>query len=77
MAWIPDQLDTLVMDLAADLRDVGAFCYHWNWSAQRAFAEHIQSIGKPTDQLTVADLKAAAAHSDQVLHEQLMGGMIL
>lgn len=76
MAWIPDHLDTLVLDLTDDLRDVGAFCCHWNGPAQRAFAEYVQSTGKPTDQLTVADLKAAAAHADQECARHIAGGRI-
>lgn len=75
MGWIPDHVDTLVLELTEELRDVGAFCCHWNGPAQRAFAEHIQAIGKPVDLLTVADLKAAAAHSDQVCRQLIAGGL--
>ncbi|MCO7557801.1 hypothetical protein [Metapseudomonas otitidis] len=67
MAWNPDSLDLFAMDLWEKLRDIGAYCNHWNRPAQRAFAEYLQTLGKPIESVTVAELQAAANHSEEVV----------
>ncbi|MFU6375183.1 hypothetical protein ACM792_08350 [Metapseudomonas otitidis] len=67
MAWNPDNLDLLAMDLWEKLRDIGAYCNHWNRPAQRAFAEYLQALCKPIESVTVAELQAAANHSEEVV----------
>ncbi|MWK58740.1 hypothetical protein GO594_22385 [Pseudomonas otitidis] len=67
MAWNPDSLDILAIDLQAQLQDVGAFCNHWSRPAQRAFAEYLYALKKPTQLITVAELQDAADHSREVM----------
>lgn len=68
MAWDRnDPLNILALQLDGELRAAADFCYGYNGPAQRAFARHIQGLGKSVDELTVADLKAAAAFADAEL----------
>ncbi|WP_458068093.1 hypothetical protein [Pseudomonas aeruginosa] len=52
------------------------FCHGYNGPAQRAFARHIQGLGKTLDELTVADLKAAAGFADAELNDLQQRGLI-
>ncbi|MBG7147894.1 hypothetical protein I5J29_31605, partial [Pseudomonas aeruginosa] len=52
------------------------FCHGYNGPAQRAFARHIQGLGKSVDELTVADLKAAAAFAEAELNDLQQRGLI-
>ncbi|QBI77935.1 hypothetical protein [Pseudomonas phage vB_Pae_CF165a] len=70
MAWDRnDPLNILALQLDGELRAAADFCYGYNGPAQRAFARHIQGLGKTLDELTVADLKAAAAFADAELND--------
>ncbi|MNF81886.1 hypothetical protein D3C84_641770 [compost metagenome] len=76
-AWNPnDRTCRLVLQLCDELRDVGAFCSHWNGPAQFAFAQYVERLGKPIDQITVAELKAAAAYADAELKGMQARGLI-
>lgn len=64
-----DPLNILALQLDGELRAAADFCHGYNGPAQRAFARHIQGLGKTLDELTVADLKAAAASADAELND--------
>ncbi|MDS9730338.1 hypothetical protein [Pseudomonas aeruginosa] len=73
MAWDRnDPLNILALQLDGELRAAADFCYGYNGPAQRAFARHIQAL----DELTVADLKAAAAFADAELNDLQQRGLI-
>lgn len=74
MAWI-NSLHSLALQLNRELDDVTAF-RDMNGPSQRAFAQHVQSLAKPIDELTVADLKAAAAFASAELKELQARGLI-
>lgn len=76
MTWNPaDPLNVLALQLNDELNDVTAF-RDMNGPSQRAFAHHVQSLAKPFDELTVADLKAAAAHASAELNDLQSRGLI-
>jgi hypothetical protein len=76
-SWNPnDPTCQLVLQLCTELSDVGAFCSYWNGPSQYAFAQYIERLGKPIDDLTVADLKAAAAFADAELRDLQARGAI-
>ncbi|HCE9338425.1 TPA: hypothetical protein ACM2VU_000147 [Pseudomonas aeruginosa] len=71
MAWDRnDPLNILALQLDGELRAAA------DGPAQRAFARHIQGLGKTLDELTVADLKAAAAFADAELNDLQQRGLI-
>ncbi|WP_208531791.1 hypothetical protein, partial [Pseudomonas aeruginosa] len=77
MAWDRhDPLNILALQLDGELRAAADFCHGYNGPAQRAFARHIQGLGKTLDELTVADLKAAAAFADAELNDLQQRGLI-
>ncbi|QBI77071.1 hypothetical protein [Pseudomonas phage vB_Pae_CF3a] len=52
MAWDRnDPLNILALQLDGELRAAADFCYGYNGPAQRAFARHIQGLGKTLDEL--------------------------
>lgn len=77
MAWDRnDPLNILALQLDGELRAAADFCHGYNGPAQRAFARHIQGLGKSVDELTVADLKAAAAFAEAELNDLQQRGLI-
>lgn len=77
MAWDRnDPLNILVLQLDEQLRAAGDFCHGYNGPAQRAFARHVQGLGKSLQDLTVADLQAAAAAADAELRDLQSRGLI-
>lgn len=71
-----DPLNILALQLDAVLRPAAEFCNGYNGPAQRAFAKHVQNLGKHVEELTVADLQAAAAFADAELADLLQRGLI-
>ncbi|AWQ85238.1 hypothetical protein GHU06_23745 [Pseudomonas aeruginosa] len=77
MAWDRnDPLNILALQLDGELRAAADFCHGYNGPAQRAFARHIQGLGKSVDELTVADLKAAAESADAELNDLQQRGLV-
>jgi|GEM_PF-3369626 len=71
-----DPLNMLVLQLDAVLRPAADFCNGYNGPAQRAFAKHVQTLGKRADELTVADLQSAAAFAEAELADLQQRGLI-
>lgn len=77
MAWDRnDPLNVLALQLDVVLRPAADFCNHYNGPAQRAFAKHMQSLGKHLEELTVADLQSAAAFADAEMADLQQKGLI-
>lgn len=77
MAWDRnDPLNVLALQLDAMLRPAADFCNGYNGPAQRAFAKHVQTLGKHVNELTVADLQSAAAFADAELADLQEKGLI-
>lgn len=71
-----DPINILALKLDAMLRPAADFCSGYNGPAQRAFAKHVQSLGKHVDELTVADLRAADEFASAELKDLQQRGLI-
>ncbi|MDN4149748.1 hypothetical protein QYE80_32545 [Pseudomonas tohonis] len=71
-----DPINVWALKLHEEMHDFSGFFTGWNLSAERAFAEHIRALGKDIDSLTVADLKAAAAHASTISRDLIRRGAI-